>query len=55
MYILTKQLQRKNSKPKEVDRSSNIAYLRLIGKYSIDDKYIVIITDESGKVIERIK
>jgi hypothetical protein len=55
MYILTKELQRKNSKPKEVERSADISYLRMIGKHSINDKYIVLIKNEAGKVVERIK
>ena len=54
-YILTITAKRKNGKRQIVTKHSNINYLRYLGIYNINKKYIVEIYNSNWQLVERVK
>lgn len=54
-YILTITAKRKNGKRHIVTKHSNINYLRYLGIYNINKKYIVEIYTANWQLVERVK
>ena len=54
-YILTITAKRKNGKRHIVTKNSDLNFLRGLGIYNINNKYIVEIYDASWQLVERVK
>ena len=54
-YILTITAKRKNGKRHIVTKNTDINYLRWLGIYNINKKYIVEIYNGNWQLVERVK
>lgn len=54
-YILTITAKRKNGKRHIVTKNSNLNFLRGLGIYNINNKYIVEIYNGNWQLVERVK